>query len=137
MALPRLRARTEDQDMTEAKLILTVDDSATIRELLLAELLSLGYRVTQAEDGLNGLEMLSRETPDLIITDITMPRMDGIQFIQNVRGDERYKATPILVLTTESDPDIKDRAKRAGATGWIVKPFDPRKLAEAIRKVTA
>jgi two-component system chemotaxis response regulator CheY len=66
-----------------------------------------------------------------------MPRMDGISFIQNVRGDQRYKATPILVLTTESDPDIKDRAKRAGATGWIVKPFDPRKLAEAIRKVTA
>jgi two-component system chemotaxis response regulator CheY len=63
--------------------------------------------------------------------------MDGIGFIQNVRRDERYKATPILVLTTESDPDIKDRAQRAGATGWIVKPFDPRKLAEAIRKVTA
>jgi two-component system chemotaxis response regulator CheY len=123
--------------MSGSKLILTVDDSATIRELLLSELSGLGYRVTQAEDGINGLEMLSLEPPDLIITDITMPRMDGIRFIQNVRGDERYKATPILVLTTESDPDIKDRAKRAGATGWIVKPFDPRKLAEAIRKVTA
>jgi two-component system chemotaxis response regulator CheY len=123
--------------MTDRKLILTVDDSATIRELLLSELSGLGYRVTQAEDGIDGLEMLSREPPDLIITDITMPRMDGIGFIQNVRGDERYKATPILVLTTESDPDIKDRAKRAGATGWIVKPFDPQKLAEAIRKVTA
>ena len=123
--------------MTDKKLILTVDDSATIRELLLSELSCLGYRVTQAEDGVNGLEMLSLEPPDLIITDITMPRMDGIGFIQNVRRDERYKATPILVLTTESDPDIKERAKRAGATGWIVKPFDPRKLAEAIRKVTA
>ena len=123
--------------MSGSKLILTVDDSATIRELLLSELSGLGYRVTQAEDGINGLEMLSLEPPDLIITDITMPRMDGIRFIQSVRGDERYKATPILVLTTESDPDIKDRAKRAGATGWIVKPFDPRKLAEAIRKVTA
>jgi two-component system chemotaxis response regulator CheY len=123
--------------MSGSKLILTVDDSATIRELLLSELSGLGYRVTQAEDGINGLEMLALEPPDLIITDITMPRMDGIRFIQNVRGDERYKATPILVLTTESDPDIKDRAKRAGATGWIVKPFDPRKLAEAIRKVTA
>ena len=123
--------------MGVSKLILTVDDSATIRELLLSELSGLGYRVTQAEDGINGLEMLALEPPDLIITDITMPRMDGISFIQNVRGDQRYKATPILVLTTESDPDIKDRAKRAGATGWIVKPFDPRKLAEAIRKVTA
>jgi two-component system chemotaxis response regulator CheY len=123
--------------MSGSKLILTVDDSATIRELLLSELSGLGYRVTQAEDGINGLEMLALEAPDLIITDITMPRMDGIGFIQSVRGDERYKATPILVLTTESDPDIKDRAKRAGATGWIVKPFDPRKLAEAIRKVTA
>ena len=124
-------------DMSGSKLILTVDDSATIRDLLLSELSGLGYRVMQAEDGINGLEMLAIEPPDVIITDITMPRMDGIRFIQNVRGDERYKATPILVLTTESDPDIKDRAKRAGATGWIVKPFDPRKLAEAIRKVTA
>jgi len=123
--------------MIGSKLILTVDDSATIRELLLSELSGLGYRVTQAEDGINGLEMLALEPPDLIITDITMPHMDGIRFIQNVRNNERYKATPILVLTTESDPDIKDRAKRAGATGWIVKPFDPRKLAEAIRKVTA
>jgi len=124
-------------NMSSSKLILTVDDSATIRDLLLSELSGLGYRVTQAEDGINGLEMLALEPPDLIITDITMPRMDGIGFIQSVRGDERYKSTPILVLTTESDPDIKDRAKRAGATGWIVKPFDPRKLAEAIRKVTA
>ena len=123
--------------MSAGKLILTVDDSATIRDLLLSELSGLGYRVTQAEDGINGLEMLALEPPDVIITDITMPRMDGIGFIQNVRNDERYKATPILVLTTESDPDIKNRAKRAGATGWIVKPFDSRKLAEAIRKVTA
>jgi two-component system, chemotaxis family, chemotaxis protein CheY len=123
--------------MNGGKLILTVDDSATIRDLLLSELSGLGYRVRQAEDGIDGLEMLALEPPDVIITDITMPRMDGIGFIQNVRGDERYRATPILVLTTESDPDTKDRAKRAGATGWIVKPFDPRKLAEAIRKVTA
>ena len=124
-------------DASGSKLILTVDDSATIRDLLLSELSGLGYRVNQAEDGINGLEMLAIEPPDVIITDITMPRMDGIGFIQNVRGDERYKSTPILVLTTESDPAIKERAKRAGATGWIVKPFDPRKLAEAIRKVTA
>ena len=105
-------------DTSGSKLILTVDDSATIRDLLLSELSGLGYRVTQAEDGINGLEMLALEPPDLIITDITMPRMDGIRFIQNVRGDERYKATPILVLTTESDPlPVKERAKRAGATG--------------------
>jgi two-component system chemotaxis response regulator CheY len=123
--------------MTKAKIILTVDDSVTMRELLLSELTCLGYRVTQAEDGFNGLEMLSREPPDVIITDITMPRMDGISFIQNVRGDARFRATPILVLTTESHPDMKDRARRAGATGWIMKPFDPQKLAEAIRKVTA
>jgi two-component system chemotaxis response regulator CheY len=123
--------------MSGSKLILTVDDSATIRELLLSELAGLGHRVTQAEDGINGLEKLALEPPDLIITDITMPRMDGIGFIQNVRRDERYKSIPILVLTTESDPTIKDRAKQAGATGWIVKPFEPRKLAEAIRKVTA
>ena len=123
--------------MTTAKTVLTVDDSATMRDMLLATLSALGYRVVQAADGLLGLETLEREQPDVIITDINMPRLDGIGFIQKVRDNARHRATPILVLTTNTDPELKNTARRAGATGWIVKPFDPQKLAEAIRRVMA
>jgi two-component system chemotaxis response regulator CheY len=121
--------------MNATKTILTVDDSVTMRELLWSTLSSLGYRVVQAEDGAKGVEKLNVEKPDVIITDINMPFLDGIEFIRQVRGDARHRATPILVLTTESDPGIKDRVRKAGATGWIVKPFDPQKLADAIRRV--
>ena len=123
--------------MSVAKTVLTVDDSATIRELLRAALLDLGYRVVQAVDGAAGVALLAEAQPDVIITDINMPRMDGFGFIENVRKDARHRATPILVLTTESDAELKERARKAGATGWIVKPFDPSKLADAIRRVTA
>ena len=123
--------------MTTAKTVLTVDDSATMRDMLSATLSALGYRVVQAADGLLGLETLERERPDVIITDINMPRLDGIGFIQKVRDNARHRATPILVLTTNTDPDLKNTARRAGATGWIVKPFDPQKLADAIRRVMA
>jgi two-component system chemotaxis response regulator CheY len=123
--------------MTVTKTILTVDDSVTMRELLHSTLSGLGYRVLQAQDGANALEALAAEKPDLIITDINMPKLDGIGFIREVRSDSRYRAMPILVLTTESDPNTKEKARQAGATGWIVKPFDPQKLADAIRKVAA
>jgi two-component system, chemotaxis family, chemotaxis protein CheY len=119
------------------KTVLTVDDSRTMRDMLKLALSDAGYRVVQAEDGLHGLEVLIGETPDVIVTDINMPRMDGFGFIQGVRGDARHRAVPILVLTTESDAEKKDRARRAGATGWIVKPFDPVKLVAAIRRVAA
>lgn len=120
-----------------SKTVLTVDDSRTMRDMLLLALSNAGYRVVQAEDGVHGLEVLQGETPDVIITDINMPRMDGFGFIEGVRGDDRHRAVPILVLTTESDAIKKDRARRAGATGWIVKPFDPVKLVEALRRVAA
>jgi two-component system chemotaxis response regulator CheY len=123
--------------MIGGKTILTVDDSRTMRELLLAALTDMGHRVVQAEDGLSGLECLRQQVPDAIITDINMPRLDGFGFIEEVRRDPRYRTTPILVLTTENHASRKDRARRAGATGWIVKPFDPAKLADAIRRVTA
>ncbi len=121
--------------MTSTKTILTVDDSATMRDMLFETLSSLGYRVVQAADGVLGLEMQEQEQADVIITDINMPRLDGIGFIEQLRRNGRYRALPILVLTTESDPSTKDRARRAGATGWIMKPFDPGKLADAIRRV--
>jgi len=117
--------------------ILTVDDSRTMRDMLKLALVEAGYRVVQAEDGLHGLEVLAAETPRVIVTDINMPKLDGFGFIEGVRKDARHRSTPILVLTTESDAAKKDRARRAGATGWIVKPFDPAKLIDAIRRVAA
>ena len=117
--------------------ILTVDDSRTMREMLKLALSQAGYRVVQAEDGVHGLEVLRQETPQVIVTDINMPRLDGFGFIEQVRSDAAYRGIPILVLTTESDAVKKDRARRAGATGWIVKPFDPTKLIDAIRRVAA
>jgi two-component system chemotaxis response regulator CheY len=118
--------------------VLTVDDSRTMRDMLLMALTDAGFRVLQAVDGVHGLEMLeTNEAPDVIITDINMPRLDGFGFIEGVRQDSRHRATPILVLTTESDSAKKNRAREAGATGWIVKPFNPEKLVEAVRRVAA
>ncbi len=118
-----------------SKTILTVDDSRTMRDMLMLALTEAGYHVVQSEDGIHGLEVLKATEPDVIVTDINMPRMDGYGFIKGVRNDEQRRAIPILVLTTESDAEKKDRARRAGATGWIVKPFDPVKLVDAIRRV--
>ncbi len=117
-----------------AKTIMTVDDSPSMRMLLRAALTDLGYQVTEAEDGVQALERLGDARPDLLITDINMPRMDGFGLIQEVRG-QGDTALPILVLTTESSDEKKQRARAAGATGWIVKPFQPEKLAAAIRRV--
>ena len=120
-----------------SKRILTVDDSRTMRDLLMVALTQAGYEVLQAEDGLLGLQVLQNESVDLIITDINMPRLDGFGFIEGVRQDALRRSIPILVLTTESDQAKKDRARQAGATGWIVKPFSPDKLVDAVRRVTA
>lgn len=119
------------------KVILTVDDSRTMREMLKFALLDADFEVLQAVDGVHGLEVLSQSEPDVIITDINMPNMDGFGFIEAVRRDARRNGTPILVLTTESDAEKKQRARSAGATGWIVKPFDPIKLVDAVRRVAA
>jgi two-component system chemotaxis response regulator CheY len=117
--------------------ILTVDDSRTMRDMLRMALTKVGFHVTEAVDGVHGLEVLGEANADVIITDINMPRLDGFGFIEAVRDDQAHRATPILVLTTESDPAKKARAREAGATGWIVKPFHPDKLVDAIRKVAA
>ena len=119
------------------KTVLTVDDSRTMRDMLMLALVDAGYRVIQAVDGVDGLETLAAEGADVVITDINMPRLDGFGFIEAVRGNDQYRAIPILVLTTESDAAKKQRARDAGATGWIVKPFDPVKLVEAVRRVAA
>lgn len=115
--------------------ILAVDDSRTIRDMLHLALQEAGFKATLAEDGVHGLEVLETMSPDAIITDINMPRLDGLGFVEAVRGQESHKSTPILVLTTESAPELKARARAAGATGWIVKPFDPEKLVRALTMV--
>lgn len=117
--------------------VLTVDDSRTMRDLLKVALSQAGFGVIQAEDGVHGLEVLQAQSriPDVIVTDINMPRMDGFGFIEAVRANATARATPILVLTTEGDREKKARARAAGATGWIVKPFNAEKLVDAVRRV--
>jgi len=118
-----------------SKTILTVDDSKSMRMLLRSALTQRGYVVHEAEDGVEALEWLGQNEPHLVITDINMPRLDGFGLIETLRAQTRWDSTPILVLTTESSDDKKARARNAGATGWIVKPFDPEKLASAVRRV--
>lgn len=116
--------------------ILTVDDSASMRALLLQALSSNGFNVEQAVDGVEAFEWLSTNEVDLVITDINMPNLDGFGLIEKLRSSSRHCDRPILVLTTESSDEKKARAREAGATGWIVKPFDAEKLVAAIRRVT-
>ena len=115
--------------------VLAVDDSRTMRDMITLALSSEGFDVSLAEDGEHGLEVLENIDPDVIITDINMPRMDGFGFIDALREREDTKTIPILVLTTESSADLKARAREAGATGWIVKPFAQDKLVRALRMV--
>lgn len=116
--------------------VLAVDDSITIRSMLQHTLTAAGFSVDLANDGEHGLEVLREFKPDVIITDINMPRLDGFGFIEKVRAEGEWRATPILVLTTESAPELKARARTAGATGWIVKPFDEAKLVSAVHRVS-
>ena len=118
-----------------AKRILTIDDSKTIRDMLMLTLSAAGYDVLQAVDGQDGLDVLGQERVDVIITDINMPKMDGYEVIRHLRRNPVHKTTPILVLTTESDTEKKNLAREAGATGWMVKPFDPDRLLATVSKV--
>ena len=116
--------------------ILAVEGSRTMRDMLRISLTGAGMIVATAEDGLHGLELLEEFHPDAIISEVRMPRLDGFGFIEAVRRIDRLRAAPILMLTTESAPELKARARNAGATGWIVKPFDPQKLVMALHVIT-
>lgn len=118
-----------------SKRILTIDDSKTMRDMLMLTLAEAGFDVLQAVDGQDGLDVLVNQQVDVIITDINMPRMDGYEVIRNLRRNPEHKTTPILVLTTESEAEKKNLAREAGATGWMVKPFDPERLVATVRKV--
>jgi len=115
--------------------ILAVDDSASMRQMVTFTLKGAGYQVVEAADGQEALNKAKSQQFDLIITDVNMPIMDGITFIKNLRQEANYKFTPMLMLTTESAADKKSAGKAAGATGWIVKPFNPDQLLNTVKKV--
>jgi two-component system, chemotaxis family, chemotaxis protein CheY len=115
--------------------ILAVDDSKSMRQLLVATLVDAGHQVTQASDGVEGLAAARAQSFDLILSDINMPNMDGLTLLRHLRSLPALKTCPILILTTEMDPDLRRRAREAGATGWIVKPFNPEQLLATIRRV--
>ena len=118
-----------------ARMIMTVDDSTSMRQMVKATLLSAGYDVVEASDGQEALEYARENPVDLVITDVNMPRMDGITLVSELRLLPSYRLTPVLLLTTESTMEKKMEGKRAGATGWIVKPFNPAQLLMTLDKL--
>ncbi|MBB3945350.1 two-component system chemotaxis response regulator CheY [Rhizobium skierniewicense] len=115
--------------------ILTVDDSASIRMTTKIALTNAGYQITEAVDGADGLTKAKAGSFDLIVTDLNMPNMNGLEMIEALRQSPAHTGIPIIFLTTESDADMKTRAKAAGATGWVTKPFDPENLVKIVKKV--
>lgn len=115
--------------------ILAVDDSPSMRDMVRIALTSAGFDVISAADGREALDLARRSGFDLVLSDVNMPEMDGIELIRALRAESAYRHTPILMLTTESGPDRKKEGKDAGATGWIVKPFDPAQLVATMHRV--
>lgn len=118
-----------------SKTALVVDDSKSMRRMVSFVLNEAGFTTIESENGSEALEQLAGQPMDLIVTDVNMPVMDGITFVREARKLPAYKGTPILMLTTEGGASKMQEGKRAGATGWIVKPFEPTKLAEVVAKV--
>ncbi len=118
-----------------SKKILAVDDSGSLRQMLGFTLRSGGYQVIDAVDGVDGLQKAQASPFDLVLTDQNMPNMDGLTLIRRLRAEPAYRSVPILMLTTESSPEMKAKGREAGANGWMVKPFDPNKLLEVVAKV--
>lgn len=118
-----------------SKTILAVDDSGSLRQMVVFSLKAAGYNVTEAVDGVDALEKAKLQTFDLVLTDQNMPRMDGLTLIRSLRELTSYARVPILMLTTEFSDEMKAKGKAAGANGWLVKPFDPQRLTEVVRKV--
>ena len=119
------------------KIVMTVDDAATMRKMVGFTLRGGGYEVLEACDGNDALAQLTRRSVDVVITDVNMPGMNGIDLVRHLRALPHLRTTPILLLTTESDAEAKNRARQAGATGWIVKPFVPNQLLAAVARVAS
>lgn len=117
------------------KKVLVVDDSASMRGMVTFTLKGAGFEVSEAEDGVAGLDAAKGGRFDLVLADVNMPRMDGISMVREIRGVPGYSGVPILILTTESNPEKKMEGKAAGATGWLVKPFDPDQLLATVNRV--
>lgn len=115
--------------------ILTVDDSPSMRKMVTFTLTGAGYKVVEAVDGVDALEKAEQHPFALVLADQNMPRLDGIGLTKKLREHPRFKEIPILILTTESSDQMKQAGRAAGATGWLVKPFDPNRLIEVIQKV--
>lgn len=118
-----------------AKSVITVDDSGTMRKMVSFTLKTAGYDVAEANDGMEALNMLQSHSFDLVISDVNMPNLDGIELTRRLRSQSKFASTPIILLTTESDPGKKADGKAAGATGWIVKPFNQDQLLAVVSKV--
>lgn len=117
------------------KTIMTVDDSASIRMMVSFSLKGAGFEVVEAVDGIDALAKLDEHDISMVIADVNMPVMDGIQFVKKLRTNSKHKFTPVVMLTTESHESMKEKGRDAGATGWIVKPFKPDQLINIVRKV--
>ena len=120
-----------------SKRVLAVDDSKSLRDLVSFTLRGAGFEVKEAGNGQEALDIARRETFNLVLTDQNMPLMDGLTLVRSLRSLPAYRTAPILMLTTESSDEMKQKGRAAGATGWIVKPFNPERLVEIVRKVIA
>jgi len=117
------------------KRVMTVDDSASLRQMVSVVLRGGGYQVIEAVDGVDALSKLKGQELQLILTDINMPNMDGLEFTRRLRAMPDYRFVPVVLLTSESNADKKQQGKAAGATAWIVKPFNPDQLLAVVKKV--
>ncbi|HEU4620746.1 MAG TPA: response regulator [Burkholderiaceae bacterium] len=115
--------------------ILAVDDSAAMRQMVSFTLRNCGYEVIEAVDGQDALDKLAGQDVALVLTDQNMPRLDGLSLVRKLRAMPSYAGVPILILTTESSNEMKQQGRDAGATGWLVKPFDPDRLVDVVRRV--
>lgn len=117
------------------KKVLAVDDSRTLRDMLIGCLQDAGHEVFSAQDGAEALERLREHRPDIVITDLNMPVMNGLEFIEAARGEEAGRDVPVLLLTTETAAELKERARAVGATGWLTKPFDEAQVLSLVNQL--
>lgn len=129
------RPEHSQRNIMKAKSILVIDDSRSFRQMMAYVLNVSGYQVVEAADGKDGLEKAQAQMFDLVFTDQNMPQYDGIWFIKALRNSNDYRKVPVFMVTTESSNEMKALGREAGATGWIVKPFDPQRLIELVKKV--